>query len=39
MGRLSETLYAFLYNVSSSATGYFGLPPEQVMEVGMHIDL
>ena len=39
MGRVAETLYAFLYNVSSSATGYFGLPPEQVMEVGMHIDL
>ena len=39
MGRASETLFAFLYNVSSSVTSYFGLPPEQVMEVGMHIDL
>ena len=39
MGRFSESLFAFLYNVSSSITAYFGLPPEQVMEIGMHIDL
>ena len=39
MGRFTESLFAFLYNVSSSATAYFGLPPEQVMEIGMHIDL
>jgi len=39
MGRASETLFRFLYNVASSATSYFGLLPEQVMEVGMHVDL
>jgi KUP system potassium uptake protein len=39
MGRASESLFRFLYNVASSVTSYFGLPPEQVMEVGMHIDL
>lgn len=39
MCRTSETLFAFLYNVSSSVTSYFGLPAEQVMEVGMHMDL
>ena len=39
MGRFSESLFAFLYNVSSSVTSYFGLPPDQVMEIGMHIDL
>ena len=32
-------LFGFLYKVASSATAYFGLPPERVMEVGMHIDL
>jgi len=39
MGRFSESLFGFLYKVASSATTYFGLPPERVMEVGMHIDL
>ncbi|HXU70562.1 MAG TPA: KUP/HAK/KT family potassium transporter [Polyangia bacterium] len=39
MGRFSESLFGFLYKVASSATSYFGLPPERVMEVGMHVDL
>ncbi len=39
MGHASETLFRFLYNVASSATSYFGLPPDSVMEIGMHIDL
>jgi len=39
MGRASETLFRFLYNVASSATSYFGLPPDRVMEIGMHLDL
>ncbi len=39
MGRVSESLFSFLYKVASSATTYFGLPPERVMEIGMHIDL
>jgi KUP system potassium uptake protein len=39
MGRAAESLFGFLYNIASSATSYFGLPPDQVMEIGMHIDL
>ncbi len=39
MGRTSETLFRFLYNIASNAFSYFGLPAEQVMEIGMHIDL
>ena len=39
MGRASETLFRFLYNVASSPTTFFGLPPEHVMEIGMHVDL
>jgi KUP system potassium uptake protein len=39
MGPFTESLFSFLYNVASSATLYFGLPPERVMEIGMHIDL
>jgi KUP system potassium uptake protein len=39
MGRFTESLFSFLYNVAASATIYFGLPPERVMEIGMHIDL
>jgi KUP system potassium uptake protein len=39
MGRFSESLFSFLYKVASSVVTYFGLPPERVMEVGMHIDL
>jgi KUP system potassium uptake protein len=39
LGPITETLFGFLYKIASSATAYFGLPPEQVMEVGMHVDL
>jgi KUP system potassium uptake protein len=39
MGPFTESLFSFLYSVASSATIYFGLPPERVMEIGMHIDL
>ncbi|MCU1280748.1 MAG: trkD, partial [bacterium] len=39
MGPVTESIFSFLYNLSASATMYFGLPPEQVMEIGMHIDL
>ena len=39
MGPFAESLFSFLYKVASSATSYFGLPPDRVMEVGMHIDL
>ncbi|MCU1281367.1 MAG: trkD, partial [bacterium] len=39
LGPVTESIFGFLYNLASSATIYFGLPPEQVMEIGMHIDL
>lgn len=39
MGRVSEGLFAFLSRNARSATDYFGLPPDQVLEVGAHIDL
>lgn len=39
MGRVSEGLFAFLSRNARSATDYFRLPPEQVLEVGAHIDL
>jgi KUP system potassium uptake protein len=39
MGRFTESFFAFLYKVAGSPTSYFGLPPERVMEVGMHVDL
>lgn len=39
MGRLTETAFAFISRNSRSATAYFQLPPEQVVEIGMQIDL
>jgi KUP system potassium uptake protein len=39
MARVPETLFSFLYKNAGSATGYFGLPPENVLELGMQIDL
>jgi KUP system potassium uptake protein len=39
MGVVSETLFAFLSRNARSATSWFGIPPEQVIEVGMQIDL
>jgi KUP system potassium uptake protein len=39
MGVLSESLFAFLSRNARSATSWFGIPPEQVVEVGMQIDL
>ncbi|MFO0614202.1 MAG: KUP/HAK/KT family potassium transporter [Polyangiaceae bacterium] len=39
MGALAEGLFAFLSRNAKSATDYFRLPPEQVLEVGAHIDL
>jgi KUP system potassium uptake protein len=39
MGALSESLFAFLSRNAKSATDYFQLPPEQVVEVGALIDL
>ena len=39
MGALSEGLYAFLLRNSVTADRYFGLPPNQVIEIGAQIDL
>ena len=39
MGRLSERLFAFLARNADSAPAHFGIPPEQVVEIGSQIDL
>ncbi|RYE91541.1 MAG: potassium transporter Kup [Myxococcales bacterium] len=39
MGPLAERLFAFLTRNARNATLYFGVPAEQVVEVGMRIDL
>src|SRR5690606_24768520 len=39
MGRREELLFGFLTRNSQSATRYFGIPPEPVVEIGMQIDL
>ncbi len=39
MGVFSEKLFAFLSRNAKSATSWFGIPPDQVVELGMQIDL
>ena len=39
MGQKAESLFAFLTRNSQRATRYFGIPAEQVVEIGMQIDL
>ena len=39
MGKFSETLFAFLVRNARSATSHFQIPPEQVIEIGLQIDL
>jgi KUP system potassium uptake protein len=39
MGPALESIFAFLSRNSKSATDYFQLPPEQVVEIGAQIDL
>ena len=39
MPRLQQAIFAFLSRNSRNATHYFGLPPEQVIELGTQIDL
>jgi KUP system potassium uptake protein len=39
MGKVSETLFAIMARNAGSATAYFGLPPDRVVELGMQIDL
>jgi KUP system potassium uptake protein len=39
MGVFSEGLFAFLSRNARSATSWFSIPPDQVVEIGMQIDL
>jgi K+ transporter len=39
MGTFTEGLYSFLQRNSVTADRYFGLPPQQVVEIGTQIDL
>ena len=39
MGRLTEPLFAFLARNARSTTGHFSIPVEQVIEVGIQLDL
>jgi KUP system potassium uptake protein len=39
LGPLSEALFAFLARNAASATSYFAIPSEQVIEIGTQIDL
>lgn len=39
MGPWAESLFAFLSRNARSASTYFGIPPKQVVEIGMQIDL
>jgi KUP system potassium uptake protein len=39
MGVVSESLFAFLARNSKSPTQWFSIPPDQVVELGMQIDL
>jgi KUP system potassium uptake protein len=39
MGQWSEMLFAFLSRNAQPATRYFGIPPDQVVELGTQIDL
>jgi len=39
MGRLTEPLFAFLARNARSTTVHFSIPVEQVVEVGIQLDL
>jgi KUP system potassium uptake protein len=39
MGSVSETVFALMSRNASSATAYFKLPPDRVVELGLQIDL
>ncbi len=39
MGKVSEQLFAFLARNADSAPAHFCLPPQQVVEIGLQIDL
>jgi KUP system potassium uptake protein len=39
MGPLSETLFAYLMRNAVAADRHFGIPPRQVVELGLQLDL
>ena len=39
MGPFTEGIFAFMSRNAQPATKFFNIPPDRVMEVGMHIDL
>ncbi|MBI5496775.1 MAG: potassium transporter Kup [Deltaproteobacteria bacterium] len=39
MGVWAETLFGFLSRNARTATAYFGIPPDRVVELGMQLDL
>jgi KUP system potassium uptake protein len=39
MGRVAESLFAFLSRNAAGADRHFAIPPQQVMEIGIQIDL
>jgi KUP system potassium uptake protein len=39
MGALEESIFAYLSRNSATATAYFSIPPERVVELGSQIDL
>jgi KUP system potassium uptake protein len=39
MGQREEAIFSFLTRNSQNATRYFCIPPERVVEIGMHVDL
>jgi KUP system potassium uptake protein len=39
MGRLAESLYSYLQRNAVAADRHFGIPPQQVVEIGTQIDL
>jgi KUP system potassium uptake protein len=39
MSRVKQAIFSFLSRNARNATDYFGLPPQQVLELGTQIDL
>ena len=39
MGKIAESLYGLLQRNAVAADRHFGIPPQQVVEIGTQIDL
>jgi KUP system potassium uptake protein len=39
MNRISENLFSFMSRNATSATAFFNLPHERVVEIGIQLDL